>query len=118
MVKDQEECFEKIFDGFNFVSRQFNEFLGFDFADSFLDPRNYRFNVFGLTLDFFKLGIQKSGSIVGEFPDLVPFDLNFFKVGFTLKEFLLEDSDSLFDGGLYVDVIFFLFEIGFEEGLG
>lgn len=118
VIKDQKQCFEHIFNGLDFVNWKFYEFFGFDFADSFLDSWNDRFNVFGLAFDFFKLGIEKTGSIVGKFFDLVPLDLNFFEVSFTLKELFFEECKTLFNGGLDVDVMLLLLLIGFEKGLG
>ncbi len=118
MIKNQKQCFKHIFNGLDFVNWKFNEFFRFDFADSFLDSWNDRFNVFGLAFDFFKFGIEKTGSIVGKFFDFVPFDLNFFEVGLTLKELFFEECKSLFNGRLDVDVMLFLFLIGFEKWLG
>ncbi len=93
MIKYEKKGFEQVFDRLGFVDGELDEFLGLDLAYSFLESRNYRIDVFGLALDFLKLGVEESRSVVGEFPHLVPLNLNLLKIGLALDEFLLKQSE-------------------------
>ena len=52
MIEYKKQSFEEVFDRFDFIDGELNEFLRLDLAYSFFESRNDRIDVFCLALDF------------------------------------------------------------------
>lgn len=97
MIEYKKQSFEEVFDRFDFIDGELNEFLRLDLAYSFFESRNDRIDVFCFALDFLKFGIKESRTVVGKFSYLVPLNLNLLKIGLALEEFLFKESQSVFN---------------------